>query len=256
VIDFKKFGADGAWWRDSRGVNDFLEVNTLLLVGTPCRNLLDLASEYGIATGTYPTETDLGFKAFVQRAIQAEIHQAIGRLRAHRRPTESLTVVLISNLEMADLNTQQVAAQALTPDAASKTERVQMAIASAIQTLQASGQKVTQQLVAAITAVPRGTIARYWSLFISLIKKSNSKMNNHSTEPQQIGFNQGVATVLEEVARSPLEQLLPGVEEVFFQWLQPQQWGQVWTLVSGQAQLKILAGLSLTLPKRTIVEVM
>jgi hypothetical protein len=42
IIDFKGQGADGAWWRDSRGVNDFIDVKTLVLIGTPCRNLCDL----------------------------------------------------------------------------------------------------------------------------------------------------------------------------------------------------------------------
>jgi hypothetical protein len=44
VIDFKQFTEEGmgAWWRDSRGVNDFEQVKTLILCGTPCRNLADL----------------------------------------------------------------------------------------------------------------------------------------------------------------------------------------------------------------------
>jgi hypothetical protein len=51
VMDYKKFEADGAWWRDSRGVNDFLEVRTLILIGAPCRNLNDLAAEFAVVTG-------------------------------------------------------------------------------------------------------------------------------------------------------------------------------------------------------------
>jgi hypothetical protein len=37
VIDFKQFTEEGmgAWWRDSRGVNDFEQVKTLILCGTP-----------------------------------------------------------------------------------------------------------------------------------------------------------------------------------------------------------------------------
>jgi ribosomal protein S14 len=249
IIDFKRFAADGAWWRDSRGVNDFLEVKTLVLVGTPCRNLVDLASEYGIATGTYPCDDDPGFKAFVDRAIIAEIHQAIGRLRPHRRPIDLLSVILISNVQL-DISVQQVKAQALSPEAASKTERIQLAIARAIQTLKSGGQKVTQQIVSALTAIPRGTIARYWSLFISLVSNINSKMNKSEINDEVM--NQAIASVLEEVATASLEQLLPGLEEVFFHWIKPRQWRNVWECVSGQAQMAILSGLSLTIPQKSL----
>jgi hypothetical protein len=84
VIDFKHFNADGAWWRDSRGVNDFLSVSTLVLVGTPCRNLFNLSAEFAIVCGRFASEDDPEFAAFVNRSVLAEIHQAIGRLRAHR----------------------------------------------------------------------------------------------------------------------------------------------------------------------------
>jgi hypothetical protein len=245
IIDFKKFGADGAWWRDSRGVNDFLETKTLLLVGAPCRNLIDLASEYAIATGTYPREDDSRFTTFVNRAILAEIHQAIGRLRAYRRPLEMLKVVLISNVDL-DFPVQQTKACELTPGAGSKTERVQMAIASAIEQLKSAGQKVTQQLVAEVTNVPRGTIARYWRLFILLINGSNSKMNKK--EDEDVELSQAIASVLEEVAASPMDEMLPSLEEIFFQWLKPDQWQDVWQLLSGHSQLAILRVLSLTLP--------
>ena len=64
-MDYKKFEADGAWWRDSRGVNDFLEVQTLILIGAPCRNLNDLAAEFAVVTGSYPSvEDDTAFKPF------------------------------------------------------------------------------------------------------------------------------------------------------------------------------------------------
>jgi hypothetical protein len=253
IIDFKKFGADGAWWRDSRGVNDFLETKTLLLVGAPCRNLIDLASEYAIATGAYPHENESRFIAFVNRAVLAEMHQAIGRLRAHRRPLEILKVVLISNVEL-DYPVQQVKACELTPGAGSKTERVQLVIANAIEQLKSAGQKVTQQLVSEVTNVPRGTIARYWSLFILLINRSNSKVNKTESNGDDIEMSQAIASVLNNVAATPNDGLLSSIEEVFFQWLTPNQWMDVWERVSGQAQLVILEALSRTLPGGVVLE--
>ncbi|MGR3280735.1 hypothetical protein ACSYAD_37395, partial [Acaryochloris marina NIES-2412] len=61
-----------------------------------------------------------------------------------------------------DTPVQEVQAKDLTIEAAKKTERVQIAIESAILQLQAKGEKITQQIVAGMTKIPRGTIARYW----------------------------------------------------------------------------------------------
>ncbi|ABW32350.1 hypothetical protein AM1_C0040 (plasmid) [Acaryochloris marina MBIC11017] len=252
TIDFKKFEKDGAWWRDSRGVNDFLTVQTLVLVGTPCRNLNDLAAEFAIVCGYYPEEDNPAFTAFIDRSILAEIHQAIGRLRAHRRPHESLQVVLISNIEM-DCFVQEVQAKELTLDAAHKTERVEIAIESAILQLQAKGEKVTQQIVSAMTQIPRGTIARYWRLFISLLKGLNSKMNNlcNAPNPNQ-ETHQAIAGVLDELADLPVNDLLPSLNEVFFDWLKPKEWSSVWSEVSASGQMAILEGLAMTLPVKML----
>ena len=252
TIDFKKFEKDGAWWRDSRGVNDFLTVQTLVLVGTPCRNLNDLAAEFAIVCGYYPEEDNPEFKAFVDRSILAEIHQAIGRLRAHRRPEESLQVILISNIEM-DTPVQIVQAKDLTLEAAHKTERVYLAIESAILQLQAKGEKVTQQVVSAMTKIPRGTIARYWRLFISLLEGLNSRMNNSRkvSEANQ-DCHQAIAGVLDKLADLPLNDLLPSLNEVFFDWLKPREWANVWDKVSASSQMVILEGLAMVLPVKLL----
>jgi hypothetical protein len=260
VMDYKKYNADGAWWRDSRGVNDFLEVKTLILIGAPCRNLNDLAAEFAVVTGGYPSVEDelvlsgaeAGFKAFVNRAVLAEIHQAIGRLRAHRRLDEALRVVLISNIEM-DIPVQQVKARDLTLDAAHKTERVRIAIESAILQLRATGQTVTQKLVAALTGIPRGTIAGYWRLLVSLIDSSNSKTNNaENASDADRESHQAISGVLNELADLPMDELLPSLDEVFYDWLKPHQWAAVWDGVNAGAQMAILEGLALVVPERVL----
>jgi hypothetical protein len=255
VIDFKKFDADGAWWRDSRGVNDFLAVQTLVLVGTPCRNLFDLSAEFVIVSGRFPGEDDPAFAAFVNRATLAEIHQAIGRLRAHRRGGESLRVVLISNIEM-DIPVRQVKARELTLEAAGKRERVAMAIEAAILDLKARGEKVTQQVVSALSGIPRGSVARYWGLFVSLLKSLNSKVNNFgNVSDSDKEAHSAIAKVLDEVAGYPVEELLPSINEVFFEWVKREDWAIVWDAVSAGAQLAILRGLAGVLPERVLAGV-
>jgi hypothetical protein len=252
TIDFKNQNADGAWWRDSRGVNDFLSVRTLVLIGTPCRNLFDLGAEFTIVSGRFASDDDSEFQAFVHRTVLAEIHQAIGRLRAHRRLDESLRVVLVSNVEM-DIPVAQVNARDISLEAAGKKERVVIAIEGAILDLKARGEKITQQMVAALTGIPRGTIAGYWSLLISLIKSLNSKTNNFE-KVSDMGSegNQAISGVLNEMADLPMDELLSGLNEVFFDWLKPKDWPAVWDGVNAGAQVRILQSLSLALPEKVL----
>lgn len=177
VIDFKKFGSDGAWWRDSRGVNDFESITTLLLVGTPCRNLAALQAEYSCLTGAFPAGDDERFKAWVDRIIAADMVQGIGRLRANRRTGEQLHIVLVSDFDLG-IPTTHVAAKDITVAAASKVERVEMAIAAAVEHLQASGAKVTQAAVAQVIGASQGYVARFKKLLQTLLGDSSSKSNN------------------------------------------------------------------------------
>jgi hypothetical protein len=131
VIDFKKYEADGAWYRDSRGVNDFLKVVTLVLIGTPIPNIAALLAEYSILTGQHPTEEDSGFQAFVDFTIRAEFIQAIGRLRAHRRPDEQLQIVILSDFDLG-IPTNKVRASQITLEAADKMERFKIAVTAAM----------------------------------------------------------------------------------------------------------------------------
>ncbi|HHP7244300.1 MAG TPA: hypothetical protein ACFE0H_06405, partial [Elainellaceae cyanobacterium] len=172
VIDFKKYHGDGAWWRDSRGVNDFTEINTLILVGTPCRNIIDQADEYAILTGTYDLDNQ-GFKAFIDRAIQADFYQAIGRLRAHRRTSETLQVIILSNFEL-ELSTHQVSASNVTPEASTKQERFIAAALQAMNDLNSQSQKVTQTAIAKLTGYSQQYLSRFWKLLLMLLKESNS----------------------------------------------------------------------------------
>ena len=52
-----------------------------------------------------------------------------------------------------------------------------------------------------------------------------------------------------------MDELLPSLNEVFFDWLKPHEWAAVWEGVTAGAQLAILQGLSLTLPGRVLAGV-
>ncbi len=183
VIDFKKFAdhADGAWWRDSRGSNAFQGVSTLILVGTPCPNLAALQADWLSMTGQQPEDAE-GFAPWLNRKIQADILQGIGRLRSNRRPGESLTVYLLTNLDL-DLPVEVIAAKDITLAAATKLEKTEMAIRAAVAHLQQTGAKVTQAAVAKLAKVSQGYVSRcFGALLLLLLGDSNSK-SNHSEPP-------------------------------------------------------------------------
>ena len=67
--------------------------------------------------------------------------------------------------------------------------------------------------------------------------------------------HQAIAGVLNTLANLPMDELLPSLNEVFFDWLKPHEWAAVWEGVTASAQMAILQGLGLTLPERVLAGV-
>ena len=248
VIDFKRFEADGAWWRDSRGVNDFLKVKTLLLVGTPIANIAHLLAEYSILTGTHPTEEDAGFKAFVDRTIRAEFYQASGRLRANRRPDEQLQIIILSDFDLG-IPTNKVKASQITLEAAGKWERFEMAVKSAASQLKANGEKITQTAIAKLTGYSQQYLSRSWKLLLTLLETPYRESSKNSDPPPPLikSVAEGIDAAINQFCDTP-DQVLETINEAFFEWLEPDQWSQVWQNIQAQTQIRILESLALTLP--------
>jgi hypothetical protein len=204
VIRFKRLAIEGdyRWFIESRGVNDAQTLDTLILDGIPCENLEYLAAEFACIYGRVPVEgtshvktpvqltnplpegiephfessvsADPDFAGFVRRRILANIHQAEGRLRATRRQGEQLAVYILGDFAL-DVPVELVKATDITLEAASKTERLELAIRSAVEQLKATGQKVTQQAIANLTGYTRGHISRFQKLIVLLISDSKSE---------------------------------------------------------------------------------
>ena len=64
--------------------------------------------------------------------------------------------------------------------------------------------------------------------------------------------HQAIAGVLNTLADLPMDELLPSLNEVFFDWLKPHEWAAVWEGVTASAQLAILQGLALVVPERML----
>jgi hypothetical protein len=280
IIDFKRFSEVSYehrnWWTDSRGINDLDNCSALALIGTPCRNLASLAAEFtvlherspaeGTTTVRYPikvkgnlpddiqpyfemeSSVDPEFREFCHHRVLADVSQAIGRLRAGRRPNQKLIVYFIADFPL-DCEVTLKKASDITPDAATKTERVELAIRGAVKQLKVAGQKVTQGAIAAITGYSQQHISRFKNLLILLLVDSNSKMSKNSDPPPDPGETQWLsAEYLPLLSESPPDELLEGIR-VVFEVYGATVFKRIWGATSALAQIKILKMLLLTLPE-------
>lgn len=278
VIDFKRHTQNGdekrRWWVDSRGVNDLEECNALALVGVPCRSLSDLQAEFTVLYGRTPKEgteklkypilvkgqpspdlqpwfemevsVDPEFRDFVRRRILADIHQALGRLRAHRRQGQHLRVYFIGDYPL-DFQVTLKKASDITPDAATKTERFEMALRAAVRQLKDAGQKVTQQAIAVISGYSQQYISRFRVLLQTLLESLNSKSSKPDevlpdphADPEETRWMS--KEYLPLLAESPSGELLEGVLTTFEVYGR-EVWRQIWDATPAAAQIKIVTAL-------------
>lgn len=278
VIDFKRHTKEGdgkrRWWVDSRGVNDLKDCLALILVGTPCRNLADLEAEFTVLFGRSPkvgservkypiqvngtpsadlqpyfemeVSADPEFREFCRRRILADYHQAVGRLRSHRRPGEQLRVYIVADYPL-DIPVTLKRASDITPEAATKTERTEMAIRGAVQQLKATGQKVTQRAIATLTGYSQQYISRFRNLLLLLLDTPNSKSSKTGEPPPDPDEVQWMGQeYLPKLAEAPPAELLEGVLTTFEAYGR-EVFHQIWDAVPAAAQIKILQILMFTL---------
>ena len=138
VIDFKGNEADGAWWRDSRGSNNFADADKLIIVGTPCRNIAALKAEYSVLTGLHPDKDDLDLDAWIDRKIRADIQQGFGRKSGNRFKNGD-EIYFISDFDLGDIPHEQIKAGDITPDAMSETEQTEKRICDRLTELKNQG---------------------------------------------------------------------------------------------------------------------
>ena len=215
-----------------------------------------MQAEYTVLTATQVQDDDPQFRAFVDRSILSEFHQAIGRLRAHRRIETPLEIVLLSDFDL-DCPTQKINASAITLNASTKQERFILAVREAAQQIKSTGAKLTQQAIAKLIPYNQQYVSRHWKLLQTLLDVPNSN-SGKNPEPESSEVIPALVGVLESVpsACESAAQVLDTVCEVFHDWLDPVQWAGVWTQLSGRTQTAILSALTLTLPPAQIESLM
>ncbi len=285
VIDFKRHTkqGDGKYhhYAHSRSVNDMEDCDVLVIVGIACPRINDLADEFTVLYGRrplsgtqsikYPIQVndettdpdserwfemddsaDPEFRAFVRRHIRANIHQEIGRLRAHRRRDKQLKVYILGDYPL-DIPVTLVKASDITLDAATKDEIFKMSLVGARKHLVETGQKVTQTALAKLTGYSQQYISRALKLLPTLLDGFNSISGKNSQPDPAPDETEWMSNeYLPLLAESPPAELLEGVLNTF------EAYGQrvfkaIWSAAPATAQIKILEVLMLTLPQEQLL---
>jgi rhodanese-related sulfurtransferase len=188
VINAQEYArsGDGYWFRDNRARNYGEQSDTLILVGAPFPSLGASVDEFALMTGRHPDTSsvlrsytidaintpaggpwwvrtvnelaDPEAAAFYRHRVQAELDQAIGRLRGNRRPGEKLTIYVLSDYPLSR-PVRLVEASALAPEATPKAVATDQRIEQAIAQLEEGGN-VTLKVIAQVAKVSLGRVAK------------------------------------------------------------------------------------------------
>lgn len=160
AIDFKDQNREGSHFVDGRGVNYFETANRIIIVGTPCPNLLALLGEFCALTGTIVNFDNPDFQAWVHRKIEAELIQEVGRTRANRRLNEKIEVYLLTDFQFSTIAPIQITSASINPEAAPKGERLSIAVIEAAKAIIKAGKTLTQEDLAGVLERSRGAILK------------------------------------------------------------------------------------------------
>jgi hypothetical protein len=197
--DWKSHGeaGDGQWFVNLRGSNEFQNAPVLAVFGVPYQNIGYLQALYQTLTGEFaPLDKENpheGLQRFIESHVQAEIEQAVGRLRVHLRPSEQLTFIFVGNYDLGFLGceVEQVEAFQICPEAGTLAQITRWKILETVRQLRDQEQKITQQAIASVAGISQPLIAKIASLFggwqslkkllLMLLDPLNSDSNNFAS---------------------------------------------------------------------------
>lgn len=280
VISFKKFDGKYQWFTDSRGSNDLEGVQNIILDGIPTPNLESLKAEFTCTynrtpeNGTkeikqpievnnqlpeglhqyfeYEVSADDEFADFLRHRILETINQAIGRNRSDRYPDKQFKVYVFGDYPL-DTPVKLVQAKDITPDAATKLERLQLAIVKAVEQLQEKGKKVTQSAIAELCNVSQQRISQLREFLLVLLKGTiytkTSKNNSPPNAPPDGDWvaQEFIPLVVAESEESVINEVISllnvySADELL----------QIWELIAPKMQIDLLSVLLGTIPEALI----
>lgn len=280
VISFKKNGSKYQWFVDSRGSNDLEGIQNIILDGTPTPNLEALKAEFTCIynrtpkAGTklikqqveitnqlpegiqpyfeYEVSVDDEFADFIRHRILESLNQAIGRNRSDRYPDKQFKVYVLGDYPL-DTPVKLVQASAITPDAATKIERLKLAIEKAVQYLKKKGEKITQSAIAQLCNVSQQRISQLREFLLVLLKghlyTKTSKNNSPPNAPPDGDWvaQEFIPLVVAEGENSIVNEVI-SLLNVY----SASELLQIWELIAPKVQVDLLSVLLGTTPEALI----
>jgi hypothetical protein len=229
--------------------------------GVPYQNIGHLQALYQTLTGDYapldkqnPHE---GLQRFIQGHVEAEIEQAVGRLRSHIRPNEQLTFIFVGDYDLSFLGmpVEQIEAFQISPEAGTPAQITRWKILEAVRLLKDQRGKVTQQAIALRAGISQPLIAkiaaqfggwkRLLKILLALLNPLYSASNNFPElgEEEKWLAQSYLPTLLEEL---PLV-VVQGLGEVI-QAYGVEAFLRILSAASSQTQARLLALMMQALP--------
>jgi hypothetical protein len=187
---------DGQWFVNLRGSNEFQNRSALAVFGIPYQNIGYLQALYQTLTGCYTELTEElpleGLQRFIEAHVEADIEQAMERLRALIRHEEQLTFYFVGDYDLSFLGVpvEQVEAFLIAPEAGTTAQITRMKIQEAFGQLTLSGEKITQDKLALEANITQGRLSQIaaefggWGvlkkILAALLDGFNSATNNFS----------------------------------------------------------------------------
>jgi hypothetical protein len=223
---------DGQWFVNLRGSNEFQTAPTMAVFGVPYQNVGVLQAQYQTLTGDYaPLDKENpheGLQQFVEKHTQAEIEQAVGRLRSHLRPDEELTFVFIGDYDLSFLGMpiEKIAAFQIAPEAGTPAQINRWKFIEAACTLTSQGKKLTEDAIAVLIGKCQATVHNIadqlggWKplrkLLVLLLDPLYSDSNNFETltDEEKSLIDEYLAPVIDALVPAISDQQSPeGVEQ-------------------------------------------
>lgn len=156
---------DGQWFVNLRGSNEFENRSALAVFGIPYQNIGYLQALYQTLTGCYAElneEFCEGLQRFIDAHVEADIEQAMERLRALIRPEERLTFYFVGDYDLSFLGVpvEQIEAFLITPEAGTALQITRWKIQEAFGQLAVSGEKITQHKLALEANITQGRLSQ------------------------------------------------------------------------------------------------
>ena len=276
VITFKKFDGKYQWFVDSRGSNDLEGIQNIILDGIPTANLEALKAEFTCIhgrtpeTGTktikqpiklnnplpdgvqphfeYESSIDGDFADFIRHRILETINQAIGRNRADRYPDKQFKVFILGDFPL-DVPVTLIQASEITPEAATKLERLQMAMKKAVERLKSEGKKVTQEAVGKLAKASQQRISQLGEFLLVLLKDDlYTKTSKNNSPPDTPPDGEWVAKIyLPLIASEPRDTILESINVLFDGYNLPDLI-KIWEMTDGKTQINLLSVLLVAFP--------